>query len=216
MTVSGSTMSDEHVVTSLDRLREVYPNAPGPVSLAKEKAVLTPAYAEIVRASPFVVVTTVGPHGLDLSPRGDAAGFVEVRDERTLVIPDRRGNNRLDTLSNLLRDRRIGLLFLVPGLGEELRVRGAAVISTDPAELARHIVQGQVPASLIVVTVERVFFQCARAVRRARLWDPEPQVAPGTLPTAGRMALEARGLETAEEAAAYDAELPSRQEATLY
>jgi PPOX class probable FMN-dependent enzyme len=209
-------MNDEHTVTSLERLREVYPSAPSPVSIAKETPVLTPAYAEIVRAAPFVVIATAGPHGLDQSPRGDAPGFVEVRDERTIVIPDRRGNNRLDTLSNLVRDPRIGLLFLVPGIGEELRVRGTAVISTDPAELARHSVQDRAPASLIAVSVERVFFQCARAARRARLWDPESRVPSAGLPTAGRMALEARGLETAEQAEAYDAELPSRQEATLY
>lgn len=209
-------MTDEHLVTDLERLREVYPTAPSAVSLAKETQVLTPAYAELVRAAPFVVIATAGPHGLDQSPRGDAPGFAEVRDERTIVIPDRRGNNRLDTLTNLVRDPRIGLLFLVPGLGEELRVRGTAVISTDPDELASHTVQGRAPASLIVVTVERVFFQCARAVRRARLWEADHHVPAGCLPTAGQMTLEARGFETVEQAQAYDAELPARQEATLY
>ena len=105
----------------------------------------------------------MGDGGLDQSPRGDRPGFVTVRDERTLVVPDRRGNNRLDTLRNIVADPRVGLIFLVPGVGEELRVRGTAVVSTDPVELSRHEVRGSLPASVLVVTVERVYFQCARA-----------------------------------------------------
>jgi PPOX class probable FMN-dependent enzyme len=210
------TQRETHLVTTLERLREVYPTEPAAVSLRKEADHLTPAYAALVAASPFVVVSTAGTGGLDQSPRGDAPGFVAVRDERTLVIPDRRGNNRLDTLRNLVADPRIGLLFLVPGLGEELRVRGTAVISTDPDELARHPVRGAVPASVIVVTVERVYFQCARAIRRSRLWDPTTQADPASLPTAGRMSLEAGGFATEAEAAAYDTALDERQRATLY
>lgn len=210
------TQHEDHLVTTPERLREVYPVAPSPVSLRKESGHLTPAYAALVAASPFVVVSTVGDGGLDQSPRGDAPGFVRVRDESTLVIPDRRGNQRLDTLRNLVADPRIGLLFLVPGLGEELRVRGTAVISTDPGELARHAVRGVEPASVIVVTVARVYFQCARAIRRSRLWDPEAHADPAALPTAGRMSLEAGGFATEAEAAAYDAVLDERQRATLY
>lgn len=209
-------MSDPHTITSVERLREVYPAAPGPLSLRKETTSLTPAYAALIAASPFVVVATVGRGGLDQSPRGDAPGFVTVRDERTLVIPDRRGNNRLDTLLNLVADPRIGLLFLVPGVGEQLRVRGTAVISTDPDELERHAVSGAVPASVIVVTIERVYFQCARAITRSRLWDPETRADRSTLPSAGRMALEAGGFGTEAEAAAYDDALDERQRATLY
>jgi PPOX class probable FMN-dependent enzyme len=207
---------DGHAVASLERLLEVYPTAPAPNSLAKESATITPGYARIIAAAPFVVVATVGDGGLDQSPRGDRPGFVVVRDERTLVIPDRRGNNRLDTLRNLVADPRIGLLFLVPGLGEELRVRGTAVISTDPEELARHEVRGTRPASVLVVTVERVYFQCARAVRRSRLWDPGSRVDPRTLPTAGDLTREAGGFSSDAEAAAYDAALDARQEATLW
>lgn len=209
-------MSDPHTITSLERLREVYPAGPSPVSLRKETDRLTPAYAAIVAASPFVVVSTIGNGGVDQSPRGDAPGFVRVRDGQTLVLPDRRGNNRLDTLRNLIADPRVGLLFLVPGLGEELRVRGTAVVSTDPDELARHAVRGALPASVIVVTVVRAYFQCARAVRRSHLWDHEWRVGPETLPTAGQMSLEAGGFQTEAEAAAYDAALDARQDATLY
>ncbi|MGO4598011.1 MSMEG_1061 family FMN-dependent PPOX-type flavoprotein [Terrabacter sp. 2RAF25] len=203
-------------MTDVERLLEVYPGTPAVNSIAKESATLTPGHVRTIGASPFVVVSTVGVGGLDQSPRGDHPGFVVVRDEHTLVIPDRRGNNRLDTLRNVVADSRVGLLFLVPGVGEELRVRGTAVVSTDPAELARHEVRGALPASVLVVTVERVYFQCARAIKRSRLWDSESRVDPKALPTAGDMTREAGGFASAEEAAAYDAALDARQDATLY
>ena len=209
-------MSDPHTITTLERLLEVYPTAPVANSIAKESPVITPSQARIIEAAPFVVVATVGDGGLDLSPRGDHPGFVVVRDERTLVIPDRRGNNRLDTLRNVVADPRVGLVFLVPGLGEELRVRGTAVVSTDPQELARHEVKGARPASVLVVTVGRVYFQCARAIKRSRLWDSESRVDPRSLPTAGQMTREAGGFTSDAEAEAYDAALDARQNATLY
>ncbi|NUR82222.1 MAG: pyridoxamine 5'-phosphate oxidase family protein [Dermatophilaceae bacterium] len=208
--------ADPHTVTTAERLLEVYPTPPAANSLAKESPTITPSHARIIAAAPFVVVSTVGDGGLDQSPRGDHPGFVVVRDERTLVIPDRRGNNRLDTLRHVVADPRVGLLFLVPGLGEELRVRGTAVVSTDPAELARHEMRGAVPASVLVVTVERVYFQCARAIKRSRLWDNESRVDPKTLPTAGDMTREAGGFGSDDEAAAYDRALDARQDATLY
>jgi PPOX class probable FMN-dependent enzyme len=205
-----------HRVTTVERLLEVYPTGPAPNSLAKESRVLLPSHAEVIAASPFVVVSTVGEGGLDQSPRGDAPGFVTVRDERTLVIPDRRGNNRLDTLRNIVADPRVGLLFLVPGIGHELRVRGTATITTDPDELASHEVRGVLPASAVVVAIERVYFQCARAVKRSRLWDTAAYGDPAQVPTAGRMTLEAGGFASDAEADAYDAALDARQEATLY
>jgi PPOX class probable FMN-dependent enzyme len=209
-------LDDPHRVSTVERLLEVYPGTPAPNSLAKESRTITASHARIIAAAPFVVVATIGDGGLDQSPRGDAPGFVVVRDERTVVIPDRRGNHRLDTLRNVVADPRVGLIFLVPGLGEELRVRGTAIVSTDPQELARHEVRGIAPASVLVVTVERVYFQCARAVRRSRLWDDDARVDPKSLPTAGTMTRDAGGFDSDEEAAAYDAALAERQDATLY
>ncbi|MEO7449099.1 MAG: MSMEG_1061 family FMN-dependent PPOX-type flavoprotein [Humibacillus sp.] len=208
--------AEAHTVTSLERLLELYPTAPTANSLAKESSTVLEGYARIIAAAPFVVIATVGDGGLDQSPRGDSPGFVEVRDERTLVIPDRRGNNRLDTLRNIIGDPRVGLLFVVPGLGEELRVRGTAVISADPEQLTRHEVRGVLPASVIVVTVKRVYFQCARAVKRSGLWQDDVRGDPTTLPTAGRMTREAGGFSDEAEVAAYDAALAARQDATLY
>jgi uncharacterized protein len=203
-------------VTSVERLLELYPLAPAPNSIAKESPTILPTQARLIAASPFCVISTVGPGGLDLSPRGDAPGFVTVRDERTLVVPDRRGNNRLDTVRNLVADPRVGLLFLVPGVGEELRVRGTAVVSTDPIELARHEVRGTAPATVVIVTVERAYFQCARAVKRSRLWDNGARVDPTTVPTAGQMTREAGGFASDDEAAEYDRALAARQDASLY
>ncbi|NNG18979.1 pyridoxamine 5'-phosphate oxidase family protein [Naumannella sp. ID2617S] len=207
-------MSDQRIST-LDQLREHYPNEPVGPSIAKELDRLSPLYARWIGASPFCVVSTIGDGGLDNSPRGDAPGFVRVRDEHTLEIPDRRGNNRLDTLRNLLADDRIGLIFVVPGVEECVRVRGRAHLSVDPELLESHVMQGKRPASVIVVHVERVYFQCARAVKRSRLWDVESQVPRGVLPTAGMFTEEAGGFDRAEREA-YDAALDQRQRRTLY
>jgi len=203
-------------VTSLERLLEVYPLSPAANSLAKESATILSTHARVIAASSFCVIATAGVGGLDQSPRGDEPGFVTVRDERTLVVPDRRGNNRLDTLRNVLDDPRVGLLFLVPGVGEELRVRGTAVVSTDPSELGRHEVRGIRPASVLIVTVERVYFQCARAVKRSGLWDSAAHVDPASVPSAGQMTREAGGFGSDDEAAEYDRGLAARQDATLY
>lgn len=211
-----TSTTDEHRVSTIERLLEVYPNEPAATSLLKETATLTPSYAAFVAASPFCVVATVGYGGLDQSPRGDAPGFVRVRDERTVVIPDRRGNNRLDTLRNIVADPRVGLLFLVPGIGHELRIRGTATVTTDPEELAHHEVRGVRPAAVIVVTVERVYFQCARAIKRSRLWDAASRHDPASVPTAGQMTLEAGGFASTQEAWDYDSALDARQAATLY
>lgn len=195
-------------------LRRVYDRAPSEAALAKVADHVHPLYRVWIEASPFAVLATSGEHGLDTSPRGDAPGFVTVADERTLLLPDRRGNQRLDSLRNIARDPRVALLFLVPGAGEALRVNGTARISASPALCAAFAVDGKAPATVLVVSVASVFFQCARAVQRSQLWNAARQVAPGTLPTAGAMlqALSTRPF----DGAAYDADLPARQAGTLY
>ena len=193
-------------------LRRVYATGPGVTSLAKVVDHVHPLYRPYIEASPFAVLATVGEHGLDTSPRGDAPGFVRVADEHTLLLPDRRGNQRIDSLRNIARDPRVALLFLVPGAGEALRVNGRARISSSPALCAEFVVNGQAPASVLVITVDSVFFQCARAIKRSRLWAA---AAPPThLPTPGAI-LEC--LSQAEvDGAAYDAALQARQQATLF
>lgn len=208
-----------HCITSLDQLASLYPNPVAPASLLKEIDHVDANYAALIAASPFFVLATNGPDGLDCSPRGDQPGFVTVSDAKTLLIPDRRGNNRLDSLKNILFDNRIGMLFLVPGYGETLRVNGTAVLSSDPALCARFEMAGKLPACVMVVTVESVYFQCSRAVVRADLWNPAAQVDKRTLPSAGTILREITARAPAVETfdgEAYDKALPERVRATLY
>jgi PPOX class probable FMN-dependent enzyme len=195
-------------------LRRVYSTGPGETSLAKVADHVHPLYRPYIEASPFAVLATVGEAGLDTSPRGDAPGFVQVLDEHTLLLPDRRGNQRIDSLRNIVRDPRVALLFLVPGTGEALRVNGTARISALPALCERFAVQGQRPASVLVISVASAFFQCARAVKRSGLWESASRPAPGSLPTPGSI-LQALG-HGSIDGSRYDAELPDRQSRTLY
>jgi PPOX class probable FMN-dependent enzyme len=206
-------MSASHVIASVDALEALY-GEPVKTSLIKELDHISDHYRAFIEATPFCVVASCGPGGLDCSPRGDPAGFVRVADSRTVMLPDRRGNNRLDTLRNLVVDPRISLLFLIPGVGETMRINGRAVISTDPELAAGFTMQGKAPASVIVVTVDSVYFQCQKALARSRLWEPDARIDRSTLPTAGQMA-EALSVE-AFDGAAYDAEYPERMKKTMY
>lgn len=141
-----------------------------------------------IALSPFLVVASADRAGnADASPRGDAPGFVAVADPRTLVIPDRRGNNRVDTFQNLLEASGVGLIFLVPGIDETFRVNGTAALTRDPALLEPLRAQGRVPAAGLVVRVREAFFHCGKAMIRSRLWDPAQHVARDTFPSLGRI-----------------------------
>lgn len=206
-------------ITSLDELAALYPNPIAPASIAKEIDHVDANYAALIAASPFFLLATNGPDGLDCSPRGDQPGFVTVRDAKTLLIPDRKGNNRLDSLRNILFDPRIGMLFLIPGYGETLRVNGVATLSDDPELCGRFTTAGKLPACVIVITVESVYFQCSRAVVRADLWNPDKHVAKGAVPSAGKILRDITARDAAVETfdgEAYDKALPERVKATLY
>ena len=164
-------LAREHVIADVATLERLY-GRPAGASVEKEVSYIHPHYQRMIELSPFVVLATCGPGGLDTSPRGDPAGFVTVEDEKTLLIPDRRGNNRADSLRNIIADPRVALLFLIPGIGETLRVNGRAAITTDPKLLGRFAMDGKLPRSMIVVDVETVFFQCSRALWRSKLWEP--------------------------------------------
>jgi len=172
------------LITSLDQLRALY-GEPTDVSIAKEIYHVSDHYRAFIEAAPFFALATVGPEGLDCSPRGDAPGFVRIADPKTLMVPDRRGNNRIDSLRNIMRDPRVALLFLIPGIGETIRVIGRATLSIDPDLLASFAVNGKAPNCVIVVAVEHVFYQCTKAIVRSQLWDPARHVDRKTLPTAG-------------------------------
>ena len=207
-------MSDPHSITSLAALEALYDQSPAQASILKERDRVVPVYRALIEASPFAALATRGPEGLDCSPRGDGPGFIRVRDDRTLLLPDRRGNNRIDSLRNIVRDPQVALLFLIPGLGETLRVNGRAAISVEPALLESFSVDGKAPKSVLVIAVEAVYFQCARAIVRSDLWNPHKHVARSALPSAGQIlaALSRSGF----DGEAYDRALPERQRATLY
>ncbi len=173
-------------ITTIEELAGRY-GPVGEASTAKVADRVTREYGAMIAASPFAVLATCGPEGLDCSPRGDRPGFVRVHDERTLLLPDRRGNNRVDSLVNVVRDPRVALLFLIPGSGSTLRVNGRAFLETDAALLDSFAVEGKAPRSVMVIEVGEVYFQCARAIVRSRLWDPAGHVDPKTLPTPGEI-----------------------------
>jgi PPOX class probable FMN-dependent enzyme len=203
----------QHTIGRIEQLDALFGEV-GEASRRKEVPTIHPVYQRWIEASPFAVLATSGPDGLDTSPRGDPAGFVVVQDERTLLLPERRGNNRADSLRNIVSDPRVSLIFLIPGVGETLRVNGRATISVEPGLLQRMAMQGALPKCVLVVDVQTVFFQCARAIQRSRLWEPAASDVRERVPSAGAM-LEA--LTQAQiDGAKYDSELPARQRATLY
>jgi uncharacterized protein len=202
-----------HRITTLEQLDALY-GAPVQAAIAKEIDYISDHYKAFIDKAPFVVVATVGPEGLDCSPRGDPPGFVRVADKHTVLLPDRRGNNRVDGLRNLVRDPRISLLFMIPGIGSTLRINGRAAISTAPELMASFAINGKSPKCVLEVTAERVYFQCPKALVRSRLWSRDAQVDRSELPSTGEIlqALTAGGI----DGKSYDAAYPKRLEETIY
>lgn len=200
-------------IRTLSELEALY-DRPSEAALVKEVDHLSPLHRRYIEASPFVLLATAGPGGLDCSPRGDPPGFVRVLDERTLLLPDRPGNNRLDTLRNLVVDPRIGLLFLVPGVGVTLRVNGTARLSTDAELRAGFAIGGRLPTTVIVVTTTAVYTQCPKALVRSKLWDPARHRDPAELPSVGQ--INQAITEGRFDGVAYDRDYPERLRRTLY
>src|SRR5260221_4646934 len=174
------------IIATVEQLEAIYGET-NEASTVKAADRITPAYRVLIDTSPFAALATCGPEGLDCSPRGDLPGFVRIHDERTLMMPDRRGNNRIDSLRNIVRDPRIARLFLIPGSGSTLRVNGRAQVSIDDDLLASFEMDGKAPRTVVVMTVDEVYFQCARAIVRAELWNPDRRGAPAELPAPGAM-----------------------------
>jgi PPOX class probable FMN-dependent enzyme len=203
----------DHLVTTMDQLESMYGEVYPPARV-KEIDHVNAHYRAFIEKAPFVALATSGPGGLDCSPRGDPAGFVRVHDEKTLMIPDRRGNNRIDTLRNLIDDPRISLLFLIPGCGETIRVNGRAQISVDPELGKSFVMEGKLPRCVIIVTVERAYFQCSKAIVRSKLWDPATRVDRTSLPTSGTILA---GISDGKIGGPeHDRAYPERLKATIY
>lgn len=203
-----------NTITSLEALEALY-GAPSERAIAKEIGYIAPEYEAFIKASPFVVLSTVAPEGTDSSPRGDPPGFARVQDPETVLLPDRNGNNRTDSLRNIIRDPRVSLLFLVPGVGETLRINGRAELRIDPDLLASFEIQGKLPRSVLKVTADRVYFQCQKALHRSKLWSPASQAEERPVPTAGQI-LKALDKASAFDADEYDAGYPAHMKRTIY
>ena len=200
-------------ITTIEALEKIY-GEPAAPAVVKEIDHISAHYRTFIDKSPFVVIATVGPEGLDCSPRGDPAGFVRIADARTVLIPDRRGNNRIDSLRNVIRDPRISLLFLIPGIGNTLRINGRAEILDDAAMLESFAMAGKLPRTVLKVTTDRVYFQCPKALVRSRLWDPSAQIPRSALPSTGEIlaCLTQGGIDGGE----FDRAYPKRLEETIY
>jgi len=205
--------ASDHLVTTMEQLETLYGKPHGP-AVVKEIDHISPGYRKLIEAAPFVAIATGGPEGLDCSPKGDAPGFVRILDEKTLAIPDRPGNNRIDGFRNIMRDPRIALLFLIPGVGETLRVNGRASISIDPQLMQSFAVNGKLPRSVLIVHIESMFFHCSKAIVRSKLWDEASKIDRKSLPSTGAIIAEVSQGEFGGET--YDREAPERIKAQLY
>lgn len=200
-------------IRTIEDLEKLYGEV-APPALVKEIDHISDDYRAFIEKSPFVVVATVGAEGLDCSPRGDVAGFVHVHDAHTVMLPDRRGNNRVDSLRNIVRDPRVALLFLIPGVGNTLRVNGRAHLSVAPDLLKSFEMERKLPRSVIVMQIDEVYFQCARAIVRSDIWNPDKRVDPKSLPSAGDILAEMSANRVGGES--YDREWAGRARATLW
>lgn len=200
-------------ITSIEELEEIY-GAPAAPSVIKEASYLTEEYQTLISASPMMILATSGADGLDCSPRGDLRGFVRVVDKHTIVFPDRPGNNRVDSLRNIICDNRVATLFLIPGFGTTLRVNGTASIAIDEELLASFAVDGRNPRCAVVIRVQSAFFHCARAIIRSGIWNPETHLSASDLPSPGQMLATLSG--GAHGGRQYDDEWPERAKDTLW
>jgi PPOX class probable FMN-dependent enzyme len=201
------------IIASVAELEAIY-GQPNDASTVKVADRITPEYRRLIEVSPFAALATSGPEGLDCSPRGDAAGFVRIHDAKTLMMPDRRGNNRVDSLRNIVRDPRIALLFLIPGVGSTLRINGRAQLSIDKDLCASFLTEGKAPRSVVVMTVDEIYFQCARAIVRSDLWNSDKHLSAKDLPSPGQiLASMSENRVGGEE---YDRVWPERAKASLW
>jgi PPOX class probable FMN-dependent enzyme len=201
------------IIATVEEL-EAINGQPNDASTVKVADKVTSQYRALIGKSPFAALATCGPEGLDCSPRGDLAGFVRVHDEKTLMMPDRRGNNRIDSLRNIVRDPRVALLFLIPGAGSTLRVNGRARVSVDAELLGSFRMEGKAPRTVVVMNVDEIYFQCARAIVRSELWNPARHVDPKSLPTPGQILADmSQNLVGGEE---YDRAWPERARQSLW
>jgi len=206
-----------HRIDSLEKLEQIYTNPVPERSLWKEIGQVNELYRAFIEAAPFLILATHGEQGVDCSPRGDPPGFVRVVSPKCIQIPDRKGNNRLDSLRNILENPAVGVIFLVPGAGETLRLAGQAEILVDEALCQSFAINGKPASSVLSIRVEKVYYQCQKALVRSKLWDPEARVEPGKLPSAGQLARHFSADHGVElDAESYDADYAEHLQQRIY
>ncbi|TDN63650.1 hypothetical protein B0G77_7329 [Paraburkholderia sp. BL10I2N1] len=211
--MTAAVDKESSILTTQDQLEALY-GQPHERAVRKEIPYVNEDYRAFIELAPFAVLATAGPGGVDCSPRGDAPGFVRIIDERTLAIPDRIGNNRIDSMSNIIAEPNLALLFVVPGVGETLRVNGRGRISNAPSLLQSFAVDGKLPRTVLIVDVDAAYFHCSKALARSKLWDPAHHVERSRLPSAGAMHRRING--ATFDADSYDRERVERMRTNLY
>lgn len=203
-------------INSIDELEQVY-GPPMDRALWKEIDHINDHYRTFIEHAPFLVLATSGAKGIDCSPRGDPAGFVRVVDEKHIQIPDRRGNNRLDSLRNIVENPAVGVIFLIPNVGETIRIRGRAEIIVDSELCESFAINGKPASTVLSITVEKAYYQCQKAIARSKLWDPSTYVERRTLPTAGEMSKVFSASRNVDfDAEQYDKNYPEHMQKTIY
>ncbi|ARU56781.1 pyridoxamine 5'-phosphate oxidase-like FMN-binding protein [Oleiphilus messinensis] len=203
-------------IRTIEALQEIY-GEPLERALWKEIDHINPHYQKFIEKSPFLILSTRGEQGIDCSPRGDAPGFVRVIDEKHIQIPDRRGNNRVDSLRNIVTNPEVGLLFLIPNVGETIRLSGKAEIIADDTLCQSFAVQGKPASTVLSISVDKVYYQCQKAIVRSGLWNPENHINRDELPTAGAMAKVFSTMRNIDfDAEEYDKNYPEYMKKTIY
>uniref|UniRef100_A0A2A4YYI5 Pyridoxamine 5'-phosphate oxidase n=1 Tax=OCS116 cluster bacterium TaxID=2030921 RepID=A0A2A4YYI5_9PROT len=201
-------------IVNIEELEALYLNKePSSLARAKELDYINDSYQKFIEASPFCMLSTFGEKGIDCTPRGDPAGFVRVVDKKTILLPDRKGNNRLDSMRNIVMNSQVGLIFLVPNVGETVRVAGHAEIIVDDELNASFAMKGKPALSVLKITVDKIYFHCGKAFMRSNLWKPETYPDRKSVPSAGQMGKE---IDRSFDGVAYDKALPERYKKTLY
>ena len=204
-------------IDSENILEQVYSAEVSERSLWKEIDHVNDLYRQFIEASPFLILASYGDHGVDCSPRGDPPGFVRVASPKCIQIPDRKGNNRLDSMRNILQNPSVGIIFLIPNVGETLRISGQAEILVDNELCASFAVDGKPASSVLSIQVDKVYYQCQKALIRSKLWNPESPGRPEQLPTAGKLAQHFSAQHGANlDAEAYDAGYSEHMKKTIY
>ena len=202
---------EQHSITTVAALEALYDQVLETAANKSTDRLDAPTRA-FIAACPFVLLGTQGARGNHITPRGDAPGFVQALDDHHVMLPDRKGNNRLDGLRDILEDNRVSLLFLIPGVNETLRLHGTATISTDPVLRAQSVAQGKEPATVLIIKIREIFVQCPKSLMRSALWGG--QARPAEAPSLGQLiSAHKKG---AVDAAAYDLAAPARMKANLY